>query len=234
MISAVAKDGRLPSLGVECQQTVTLDGNMVLKIARPCYIKIMEKGIETREKILHAAMHMAREYGFDSLTIGETARQVGMSKSGVFAHFESRDELLLNVIEFTAQDFKLQVFDRAVRHPRGLERIRALSRYWIKWSNQPSGGCPFMSGAFEFDDRPGVIRDALVRQEKAVHDIWERAARIAVEEKEFRADADCRQFAFEVFGNLLSFHIYKRLLNDAKAGHLYRVSFQNIISRYIE
>jgi len=194
----------------------------------------MEKGIETREKILSAAMQMARENGFDSLTIGETARQVGMSKSGVFAHFESRDELLLNVIEFTAQDFKVHVFDRAMQHKRGLERINALSRYWIKWSNQPSGGCPFMSGAFEFDDRPGVIRDALVKQEKSVHDIWERAAKIAVEENEFQADADCKQFAYEIFGNILSFHIYKRLLNDAKAGHLYNISLQNIISRYLK
>jgi AcrR family transcriptional regulator len=192
----------------------------------------MDKGIETREKILHAAMHMVRESGFDSLTIGETAKQVGMSKSGVFAHFASRDELLLKVILFTAEDFKVQVFDRALQHKRGLERIHALSRYWIKWSNQPSGGCPFMSGAFEFDDRPGVIRDALVKQEKAVHDIWERAAKIAVEEKEFKADTDCKQFAYEIFGNLLSFQIYKRLLNDVKAGHLYNVSFNSIIARY--
>jgi AcrR family transcriptional regulator len=194
----------------------------------------MEKGFETREKILHAAMHMVRENGFDSLTIGETAKQVGMSKSGVFAHFESRDELLLKVIDFTVQDFKSHVFERAMQHPRGVQRILVLSKYWIKWSNQPSGGCPFMSGAFEFDDRPGVIRDALVKQEKAVHDIWERAAKIAVEEKEFRADADCKQFAYEIFGNLLSFHIYKRLLNDVKAGQLYNTSLQNIISRYLK
>jgi AcrR family transcriptional regulator len=207
---------------------------MVLKIARSCYIEKMDKGIETREKILHAAMHMVRESGFDSLTIGETAKQVGMSKSGVFAHFESRDELLLNVIEFTAQDFKTNVFDKALQHKRGLERINALSRYWIKWSNQPSGGCPFMSGAFEFDDRPGVIRDALVKQEKAVHDIWERAAKIAVEEKEFKAGTDCKQFAFEIFGNLLSYQIYKRLLNDVKAGQMYNISFQHILSRYLK
>ena len=194
----------------------------------------MDKGIETREKILHVAMHMVRESGFDSLTIGETAKQVGMSKSGVFAHFESRDELLLNVIAFTALDFKVQVFDKALQHKRGLERINALSRYWIRWSNQPSGGCPFMSGAFEFDDRPGVIRDALVKQEKAVHDIWERAARIAVEENEFKAETDCKQFAFEIFGNLLSFQIYKRLLNDVKAGQMYNISFQNILSRYLK
>jgi len=189
--------------------------------------------METREKILNAAMHLVRENGFGSLTLGDTAKQVGMSKSGVFAHFESRDELLLKVIDFTAQDFKARVFDRALLHKRGLPRIHALSRYWIKWSNQPSGGCPFMSGAFEFDDRPGVIRDALVKREKAVHDIWERAARIAVEENEFKADADCKQFAYEVFGNIISFQVYKRLLNDLKARHLYNVSLQNIISHYL-
>lgn len=194
----------------------------------------MDKGIETREKILHAAMHMVRENGFDNLSIGETAKQVGMSKSGVFAHFESRDELLLKVIDFTVQDFKVQVFDRAMNYPRGLQRLHALSKYWIKWSNQPSGGCPFMSGAFEFDDRPGVIRDALVKQEKAVHNVWERAASIAIEEQEFRPDADCKQFAYEVFGNLLAFHIHKRLLNDGKAVHLYNTAFQNIISRYLK
>ena len=193
----------------------------------------MVKGTETKEKIMLAAMDMVRENGFSCLTIGETAKQVGMSKSGVFAHFESRDKLLLNVIEFFAQDFKQQVFDKAMQHKRGLERIHALSRYWIKWSNQPSGGCPFMSGAFEFDDRPGVIRDSLVKHEKTVHNIWERAAKVAIEENEFKAQADCKQFAYEIFGNLLSFHIYKRLLNDTKAKHLYNVAFQNIISRCI-
>ncbi len=194
----------------------------------------MEKGVETRNKILSAAMHMVRENGMDSLTIGETAKQVGMSKSGLFAHFESRDVLLLNVIEYTAQDFKAHVFDRAMLFKRGLERINALSRYWLKWSNQPSGGCPFTSGAFEFDDRPGPIRDALAKQQQAVRNIWQRAAEIAVEEKEFRADADCKQFAYEVFGNLLSLQIYKRLLNDANAGQLYNASFQNILSRYLK
>ena len=202
--------------------------------ARSCYICSMDKGVETREKILHAAMHMVRESGFESLSIGETAKQVGMSKSGVFAHFESRDELLLKVIDFTVQDFNIHVFDRAMQHPRGLQRIHALSKYWIKWSNQPSGGCPFMSGAFEFDDKPGVIRDAMVKQEKAVHEVWERAAKIAIEEKEFRLDADCKQFAYEIFGNLLSFQIYKRLLNDTKAIHLYSAAFENIISRYLK
>ena len=192
----------------------------------------MEKGIETREKILSAAMLMVRENGLDSLTIGETAKQVGMSKSGVFAHFESRDALVLKVIEFAAQDFKLHVFDQAMQHKRGLQRIHALSRYWLKWSNQPAGSCQFMSGAFEFDDRPGVIRDALVKHEKMVHEIWERAAKIAVEENEFKKNADCKQFAYEIFGNILSFNVYKRLLNDVKAKHFYNISFHNIIFRY--
>lgn len=206
--------------------------NLGVQIARSCYIAEMEKGNETREKILNAAMHMIRENGLDSLTIGETAKSVGMSKSGVFAHFESRDELLLKVIEFTAQDFKTNVFDRALQHKRGLERIHALSRYWLAWNNQPSGGCPFTSGAFEFDDRPGIIRDALVKHEKMVHVIWERAAKIAVEENEFKATTDCNQFAYEIIGNILSYHIYKRLLNDVNASHFYNVSFNNIISNY--
>jgi AcrR family transcriptional regulator len=194
----------------------------------------MDKGTETRDRILNAAMLMVREGGLDSLTIGEAAKRVGMSKSGLFAHFASRDVLLLSVIEYAALDFKARVFDRAMQCNRGLDRINALSRYWIKWSNHPSGGCPFTSGAFEFDDRPGVVRDALVKYEKSIHDMWERAATIAVEEGEFRADADCKQFAYEVFGNLLSFQIYKRLLNHANASKFYDVSFQNIISRYLK
>jgi len=174
---------------------VKLNFLIACKKARSCYIAAMEKGTETREKILNAAMHMVRESGLDSLTIGETAKQVGMSKSGVFAHFDSRDVLLLKVIEFAAQEFKVQVFDRAIQHKRGLARINALSDYWIKWSDQPSGGCPFTAGAFEFDDRPGVIRDALVKYENSVHLLWQQAAKIAVEENEFSPDADCKQFA---------------------------------------
>ena len=85
----------------------------------------MEKGVETRNRILNAAMDMVRENGLDSLTIGETAKRVGMSKSGLFAHFVSRDALLLSVIEYTAMDFKARVFDRAMLATKGLERINA-------------------------------------------------------------------------------------------------------------
>lgn len=192
----------------------------------------MEKGIETKQKILDIAVKMVREKGLDSLTIGEIAKKVQMSKSGVFSHFESRDYLLVKVIEFAAQDFKLKVFDRSILAKRGLARLQALSDNWIKWDDEPNGACPIMSASFEFDDRPGIVREIVAKFQTQVVQIWERAAEIAVSEKEFLSNTDCKQFAYEAYANVLSYNVHRRLLQDKKALQKYKQTFQNLLNKY--
>lgn len=191
----------------------------------------MSKGLETKEMILSTALGMIRQSGLDSLTIGEVGKRTKMSKSGIFTHFSSREELLLNLVDYSNNEFKHQVFDRAILAKAGLARIRALSDLWLQWDDHASGGCPFLSAAFEFDDRPGVVRDAIVRSQKLAIDIWEKSASMAIREKEFKADADCSQFAYEVFGNIMVYNMFKRLLKNPKSIHRYKENFELIINK---
>ena len=194
----------------------------------------MSKGLETKEKILNVATQMVREGGLDCLTIGEVAKNAGLSKSGVFAHFASRDDLLIELIQFSAQDFRVQVFEQALLAKAGVARIRALSDLWVQWVDDKSGGCPFLSATFEFDDRPGPVRDSIVRVQKQATDIWEKAASLAIREKEFKPNIDSSQFAYEVFGNLLIYHLYKRLLNNSRSLIHYKNNFESILKNYLK
>ncbi|MFZ3231546.1 MAG: helix-turn-helix domain-containing protein [Pseudobdellovibrio sp.] len=192
----------------------------------------MSKGIETKDKILTCALQLVRLNGLDSLTIGDVAKSSAMSKSGVFTHFESRDELLLKVIDFSIHEFKRKVFDRSLLVKAGLPRIYALSDLWLQWDDDASGGCPFLSAAFEFDDRPGPIRNAVANTQEKALKIWEKAAELAIQEKDFKINSDCAQFAYEVFGNIMIYNMVKRLLKSTKAISRYREGFESIINKY--
>ena len=121
----------------------------------------MSKGDDTRRAILAEALDLTSEVGLEGLTIGVLAKLVGMSKSGLYAHFASKEELQVAVLEAAAGLFREQVFEPAKRQPRGLPRIQALFDRWLDWSATVlSGGCPFIAASTEFDDRPGPGRAA--------------------------------------------------------------------------
>ena len=125
---------------------------------------IVSKGEHTRAAILDVALAQASEAGFESLTIGSLADRAGMSKSGLFAHFGSREELQVAAIEAAAARFTETVFLPALKARRGLPRLRALFDHWLDWTARSglTHGCPMQSAAVEFDDRPGPVRDAVV------------------------------------------------------------------------
>jgi AcrR family transcriptional regulator len=180
----------------------------------------MSKGQETRDRILLQALHQASEVGLEGLTVGDLAGRVGMSKSGLYAHFASKEDLQCRVLDTAADQFVDLVVAPALKEPRGLPRIRALFARWLDWATrQLSGGCPFVAAAVEFDDRPGAVRDRLVSHLKDVLGTIARAASISVEEGHFREDMDPDQFAFEFWGILQAFHHYARLFRheDARA-----------------
>lgn len=177
------------------------------------------KGAATREAIVDRALHIARTDGFEGLSIGGVAQAVGMSKSGVFAHFGSREELQLAVLDAAAQRFTEEVFLPAIRERRGLPRLRAILRRWIDWLHAGQGGCPMVSAAIEYDDRPGPIRDRVVEYQTRLRRELARAIRMAIDSGELRADCDPGQLAFELFGIELALHHDARLfgLQDAIA-----------------
>jgi AcrR family transcriptional regulator len=181
----------------------------------------MSKGEETRREILDQALRLASELGIEGLSIGALAARVGMSKSGLFAHFSSKDNLQVAVIEEAGQRFVDMVVAPALREPRGEPRVRALLRGWLVWNKQDfmPCGCVFLALASELDDRPGPARDRLVANQRDWLETLAQAARIARREQHFRSDLDPEQFAFEALGIFSSYGFYKRLLqaDDAEA-----------------
>ena len=178
----------------------------------------MGKGDETRASILRQALDLVTEVGLEGLTIGTLARRVGMSKSGLYAHFGSKEDLQSQVLDTAAEKFVRGVVLKAIKRPRGLPRVRALFNLWLDWSTvEHSGGCPFIAAATEFDDRPGSVRDRVVTHLGDVVETLARSARISVEEGHFRHDLADDQFAFEVWAILLAYHHFARLMRCKEA-----------------
>ena len=189
------------------------------------------KGSQTRERILDAALTIASREGLEGLTIGILADALSMSKSGVFAHFGSREELQIAVIDEYARRFMEAVFYPAVRQPRGLPRLRAMFENWLYRVQHVEipNGCVFISGAVEFDDREGPVRDRMVLVNRGWQDEMRTAARQAIAEGHLRRDCDPEQLVFELYGFMLSLHHDARLLREPRAVARARISFERAI-----
>jgi len=192
------------------------------------------KGEQTRAAILDAALQIASKLGLEGLTIGSLAEATGMSKSGLFAHFGSREDLQLAVLEHAAQLYGKRVFLPALKIERGLPRLRALFSHWLEWtmSSGLPGGCIMIAAAAEYDDRPGPIRDAVIANQNRGRAISEKAVRLAIEEGHLRADTDPEQIAFEMLAVFLAGHNYRRLLGDKEARKRSLTAFEELISRH--
>ena len=165
------------------------------------------KGAATRDAILDHAYAIACSAGLEGLSIGALAHAVGMSKSGVFAHFGSREDLQLAVLETAAQRFVSHVFQPAVRRPRGLARLRAVIEQWFDWvRHEDDGGCLFLAAVSEYDDRPGPQRDLLLQQDRHWRQALAKAVSLAIEEGELRPDIDVEQLVFEIYALPLLVH----------------------------
>jgi AcrR family transcriptional regulator len=179
----------------------------------------MGKGEQTRETILLHALKLATKVGFEGLTIGRLADDLKLSKSGLFAHFGSKESLQVKVLELASRRFIDEVVRPALAAPRGVRRVRALFERWLAWETSPSlpGGCPFNAAATELDDRPGPARDYVVRAQKDWLETVANTARTAVHEGDFDASLDCEQFAYELQSIMLGYAHASRLIEDPKA-----------------
>lgn len=191
------------------------------------------KGQQTRASILDAALNLASQKGLEGLSIGLLAETTGMSKSGVFAHFGSREELQISVIREYHARFEEEVFFPAMQEPRGLPRLRALFERWVRRvSVELDSGCIYISGAVEFDDRPGPVRDALVQMVVAWHAALSRAIALAVEEGHLRPDTEPTQMLFEMHGLILALHHDARFLRTPGALDRARRGFERVLAQY--
>jgi AcrR family transcriptional regulator len=187
------------------------------------------KGEETRQSILSRAFELANVGGVSGLSIGRLAEATGLSKSGLFAHFGSKEALEVAVVEEATRQFVQDVMMPALRQPRGEPRVRALFERWLAWGLRP-GGCFFVGASAELDDRPGPPREALVQALKDWIDALATAAQIGVTEGHFRADLDSKQFAFEIYGIMLATHTFNRFLHDPASLERTRQAFDRLIA----
>ncbi len=195
--------------------------------------RALQKGQQTKQAIVDAALGLAEQIGLEGLSIGALAEITRMSKSGVFAHFGSREELQISVIRAYYQRFSDEVFYPAMNAPRGLPRVRALFDNWMKRvAIEIQSGCIFISGAVEFDDRPGAVRDALASSVQTWLAAMHRAVEQAKETGHLVPDADEAQMAFEIHGLILALHYEARFLKNSAAIARAHTGFENILLRY--
>lgn len=192
----------------------------------------MSKGERTRDAILEHALRRASEIGLDGITIGRLASDLDLSKSGLFAHFASKEALQVQTLDRAAERFVEVVIRPALTAPRGEPRLRALFERWQRWPvevPQP-GGCIFVQAAAELDDRPGPAHDRLVTLQRQWLGALATAVKGAQEAGHFRADLDADQLAFELHGIMLSFHHAARLLRDRSAATRARTAFERLVA----
>ena len=201
-------------------------------VTSPKLSRALQKGQQTKLAIIDAALGLAAQIGLEGLSIGAIAEVTQMSKSGVFAHFGSREELQISVVREYHQRFEQEVFYPALEAPRGLPRLRAMFANWMqRTSTELDSGCIYISGAVEFDDRAGPVRDALAESVHTWLGAMTRAVVLSIREGHLRADADEKQIAFEIHALILALHYEARFLRSP--GSLARAStgFDNILAR---
>ena len=190
----------------------------------------LRKGALTRQAILEHAARMASRVGLEGLTIGALSEELQLSKSGLFAHFKSKEALQLQVLEFGIERFVDTVVKPALAAPRGEKRVRALFERWIEWPRASGlAGCMFVALATELDDQPGPVRERLVQSQKDWLDVIANCVRTAVAEGDFRKQVDPEQFAHELYGIMLARHHAVRLLRDRNGVERTRRSFERLL-----
>jgi AcrR family transcriptional regulator len=192
---------------------------------------ILTRGEQTRATVLDAALAQASRSGFESLTIGGLAEAIGMSKSGLFAHFGSREDLQVAAVGHAATRFTETVFLPALKARRGLPRLRALFERWLDWTVHGglAHGCPMQAAAIEFDDRPGPVREAIKDHYDRLERELGRAVDLAVEQGHFRANLDSSQFVFDVLGIVFAYQHNVRLLRRDRARDRALVAFERLV-----
>jgi len=180
----------------------------------------MRKGEQTRSLILNQAVSLASQVGLEGLSIGSLAARLNLSKSGLFAHFGSKEDLQLQTLKEAQLRFAEAVFRPALKIPPGLPRLRALFSNWLDWlqrGDELPGGSLMLAASAEYDDRPGAVRDLLLAGQRELRGALAKMIRLAIDEGHLKSDTDPWQLTFELIGIILATHHDQRLLGDPRA-----------------
>ncbi len=190
----------------------------------------MRKGELTRAAILDMALDLASRDGLEGLTIGLLAERMSMSKSGVFAHFGSREDLQIEVLKLYSERFEQEVFYPSIKEPRGLPRLQSMFARWVKRVTvEIATGCIYIGGAAEYDDRPGAVRDALVARVTVWQEALLRCVRQAIEVGHLRKDVDSHQIVYEIYGLVLALHHDARFVKAPGSADRAQAGFDRLI-----
>lgn len=195
--------------------------------------KFMRKGELTRAAILDVALELASREGLEGLTIGLLADKMNMSKSGVFAHFGSREDLQMEVLKLYHHRFEQEVFFPSVKEARGIPRLQAMYARWIKRvSVEIASGCIYISGAVEYDDRPGPIREELVAMVRAWQGALLRCVQQCIDAGQLETATDAEQMVYEMYGLILALHHDARFLRRPGSVDRARIGFERLLENY--
>jgi AcrR family transcriptional regulator len=189
----------------------------------------------TKERILDEGVDLLSRGGFAGITLGVLAQQTGMSKSGLFAHFKSKEEVQLELLDQTLRLGAASFVEPAMRRQRGLARLRAVVEGWLGWTEKAGlgGGCPVAAGMFELDDAPesDPIRKRLLTMEKRWRDFLTQLVNDSIETGELRPDLDVDQFVWELCGIYLNHHASYRFIRDPLARRRATRAFHDLVVR---
>lgn len=194
------------------------------------------KGAETREAVLHEALLQASRVGLQGITIGGLAESTGMSKSGLFGHFRSKEQLQVGVLEHAARQFRRFVVEPALQVEPGEPRVRELFGRWLGWDSGTEyalpGGCIFITATHEFDDGPdGPVRDLIAGLQRRWLTYLASTYRDGVSAGQFRADLAAEDFAYDLYGVMLAFNVGSRLLREPAAEQRARDAVERLLDR---
>lgn len=193
----------------------------------------MSKGEQTRQQIIDRALALSSELGLEGLSLGNLAADLKLSKSGLFAHFKSKEALQLDVLQAAIELFSRDVVRPALQEPRGERRLRSLFDHYLNWvrGSGKARTCIFMGLSQEYDDRPGPVRDALAKSQRDWNDTVARVAQTAVDAGQFHKHVDVAQFAYEFIGIGMVFQQACKLLRDPAADRRAYVAFEALMER---
>jgi len=193
----------------------------------------VSKGTRTRELILEEAVALGSQLGLEGLSIGSLASRLGLSKSGLFAHFGSKEGLQVLTLEQAQRRFQQEVFASALGELPGLPRLRRLFSNWLGWVERDlQGGCLMLAASSEYDDRPGAVRDLLVAGQRELRGAIAKAIRQAIDAGQLAPHTDPWQLGFEIVGIVLATHHDHRLLGDARSRARANDAFERLIQAF--
>lgn len=194
----------------------------------------MSKTLEKRLTILDTALSLVRQIGFESVSIASLASEVGMSKSGLFAHFNSKEKMHLMILDHAAESFSEEIFKKAISTSRGVPRLRAIIKNWIKWYKTGEGGtCPFIAASVEYDSKKGPVKNRIKSHMRQLISSLSYTAQVCIEEGHFKKETNTDLFAYELYSLIVGHLVYLRTMESKSANKLFEQSIEQLIEKYL-